>query len=103
MTGVLITFQYDETSFDPQRIEGVAEGARPAFEGMPELRFKAFTVDEANRRAVNFYLWDSEDAARAFFGEEVRQRVTGLYGVPPTIDFLEVAVFVDNGVAPAAA
>jgi hypothetical protein len=25
-----------------------------------------------------------------------RERVTGLYGVPPTIDYLEIAEFVDN-------
>jgi hypothetical protein len=102
MTGVLITFQYDGGSFDRQRLEGVAEAASPAFEGMPELRFKVFTVDEAKRRAVNFYLWESDDAARAFFSDEVRERVTGLYGVAPTIDFLEIAAFVDNEVTAAA-
>ena len=102
MTGVVITFQYDEESFDRQRIEGVAEGAKSSFLGMPGLRMKSFMVDEAARRAVNVYLWESEDRARAFFGDELRERVTGLYGVAPTIAFFDVAAFVDNGVAPAA-
>ena len=55
-----------------------------------------FTIDEENKQAVNFYLWDSEEAARNFFSDELRERVTVLYGVAPTIQFLEVAVLVDN-------
>jgi hypothetical protein len=97
MVGVLITFQYDESSFDRGRIEGVAENAQASFVGMPGLRLKSFMVDEENRRAVNVYLWESEAAARAFFSDELRERVTGFYGVAPTIAFLDVAALVDNG------
>jgi hypothetical protein len=102
MTGVTVTFQYDENSFDRQRLEGIAEQARPTFEGLPGLRLKAFTIDEAGFRAVNLYLWESADAAQAFFGDELRERVTGLYGVAPAIEFLEVATLVDNAAAPVA-
>jgi hypothetical protein len=66
------------------------------FEGMPALRSKVFTVDEARQRAVNFYVWESADAAKSFFSEELRERVAGLYGVEPTIDFLEIAQIVEN-------
>ena len=45
---------------------------------------------------MNFYVWESEDAARSFFSEELRKGVTGLYGVAPTIDFVEIAQLVDN-------
>jgi len=99
MVGVIVTFQYDDGSFDRQRIEGVAEGAQSSFREMPGLRLKAFTVDEQNHRAVNVYLWESEEAATAFFGEELRERVTGFYGVAPRIDFVEVAALVDNAAA----
>jgi heme-degrading monooxygenase HmoA len=74
----------------------VAENARGMFEGMPGLRFKFFTFDEKQQRATNFYVWDSQDAAEAFFSDELRERVTGLYGVPPSIDFVEIAEIVDN-------
>jgi heme-degrading monooxygenase HmoA len=95
MIGVLVTFDY-EGDFDRSRVEKVAENARGMFEGMPGLRQKFFTFDEKQQRAVNFYVWESEDAARKFFSEELRQRVTGLYGVAPTIDFVEMAQVVDN-------
>ena len=90
-----VTFEYDG-EFDRARVIAVAENARGTFEGMPGLRFKFFTFDEANHRATNFYVWDSKDGAESFFSEELRERVTGLYGVPPTIDFVEIAQMVDN-------
>lgn len=95
MIGVSVTFQYDE-EFDRARLISIAENERDTFEGMPGLRSKFFTVDDAGRRAVNFYVWESADAARSFFSEETREMVTGLYGVEPTIDFVEIAQMVDN-------
>jgi len=99
MIGVSVTFQYDG-DFDRGRVASVAENARGMFEGMPGLRSKVFTIDEARQRAVNFYIWESAEAAESFFTEELRQRVIGLYGVEPSIDFLEIAQLVDNAGAP---
>jgi hypothetical protein len=103
MVGVIVTFQYDEASFDRGRIEGVADGAVQSFRDMPGLRLKAFTVDERNRRAVNFYLWDDEEAGASFFDDELRERVTGFYGVAPQIDVVDVAALADNTAAAPAA
>jgi len=94
--GVNVRFDYDD-DFDRARVESVAKNARTSFEGMPGLRFKVFTLDEANRRATNFYLWDSDEAAKEFFSDDLRRRVTGLYGTEPTIEFVEIAELVDNG------
>ena len=104
MIGVSVTFHYDE-NFDRGRVVSIAENARGTFEGMPGLRSKAFTVDEPRHRAMNFYVWESPDAAKSFFSEEMRQRVTGLYvtglyGVEPTIEFVEITQLVDNSGAP---
>jgi hypothetical protein len=93
--GVNVSFQY-EGSFDRARVIDVADNERATFEQMPGLRFKFFTFDEAARRANNFYVWDSKEAAQAFFSDEVRQMVTDLYGVAPTIEFAEIAQVVDN-------
>ena len=53
---------------------------------------------EEQQRAVNFYVWDSKEAAEGFFTDELRERVTGLYGVAPVIDFVEIAEIVDNSI-----
>jgi hypothetical protein len=95
MTGVFVTFTYDG-DLDRDRVENVAREARKLFEGMPGLRYKFFTLDPERRRAVNFYAWESGDAARGFFDEALLERVTGLYGVRPTVEYAEIAEVVDN-------
>ena len=95
MIGVNVTFDF-EGAFDRERVVGVARNARATFEGMPGVRFKFFTFDEAEKRATNFYVWETKEAAVSFFSDELRERVTELYGVTPTIEFFEIAEIVDN-------
>ena len=95
MIGTLVTFRYPG-DFDAAKIREIAETARPRFENMPGLRSKVFTVNANAHEAVNVYVWESEAAARAFFDEELLQRVTALYGVRPSIAFVEIAALVDN-------
>jgi uncharacterized protein YfiM (DUF2279 family) len=96
MIGVFVTFRYGD-DFDAQRVRKIAENARAKFEGMAGLRSKAFTVDVVKRVATNFYVWDSEDAARGFFSDALLAAVTGLYGVRPSVEFVEVVALVENG------
>jgi hypothetical protein len=83
MIGVNVTFEYDG-DFDRGRVTGVADKARAMFEGMPGVRYKFFTFDEKQQRAENF------------FSDELREMVTGLYGVAPGIEYVEIAQIVDN-------
>src|SRR4029077_18661801 len=95
MIGVLVTFRYGD-DFDERAVRKIAETARARFDGMPGLRSKAFTLNCAKREARNFYVWESEDTARAFFTDELLERVTGLYGVRPTVEFVQIATLVEN-------
>ena len=95
MIGVFVTFRYGD-DFDAQRVRKIAENARPKFEAMPGLRSKAFTIDGAKREAKNFYVWDSEDAAKDFFTDALLTAVAGLYGVRPSVEFVEIAALVEN-------
>lgn len=96
MIGVFVAFRYAD-KFDEQAVRKIAEAARTRFEGMPGLRSKAFTVNPAKREATNFYVWDAEDAAKAFFTDALRERLTGLYGVRPDVEFVQIATLVENG------
>jgi hypothetical protein len=89
-----VTFESDD--LEEERVRKVAAEARSLFEGMPNLRTKVFTLGESGNRATNVYVWDSEDAARGFFSDELVERVTGLYGVRPRVDFADVVELVDN-------
>jgi hypothetical protein len=95
MIGVFVTFRYGE-DFDEQAVRKIAETARVRFEGMPSLRSKAFTLNSEKREAANFYVWDSEDAAKAFFSDQLLERVAGLYGVQPSVEFVQIATLVEN-------
>ena len=95
MIAAQVTFQLGD-GFDEARLRQVAEAARSRFEGLSGLRSKAFTVDAERREAVNVYIWESEDAARAFFSEQLIERVTHLYGVRPLVQYLRVVALVDN-------
>jgi hypothetical protein len=102
MIGVIVTFQY-ATDFDETKLQAIAERAQQKFVGLPGLRSKAFTIDVENRRAENFYLWESPEAATGFFTPQLADGVTALYGVRPAIRFVQVAAVVDNGLASSAA
>jgi heme-degrading monooxygenase HmoA len=95
MIGVFVTFRYGD-NFNEQAVRKIAENARGKFEGMPGLRSKAFTLNSGKREATNFYVWDSEDAAKAFFTDQLLERVTGLYGVRPSVEFVQIAALVEN-------
>jgi hypothetical protein len=94
MLGAFVTFRY--ANLDEQAVLRIAETARASFEGMPGLRSKAFTVNSRKREATNFYVWDSEEAAKTFFSEALLQRVTNLYGVRPEVEFVKIATLVEN-------
>jgi len=95
MIGVFVTFRY-AGHFDEHAVRNIAETARAKFEGMPGLRSKAFTVNRGTREATNFYIWESGDGAKAFFTDELINRVVSLYGVCPSVEFVEIAALVDN-------
>ena len=95
MIGVFVTFRYGD-NFNEQAVRKIAETARGKFEGMPGLRSKAFTLNSVKREATNFYVWDSEDAAKALFTDQLLEQVTGLYGVRPTVEFVQIATLVEN-------
>jgi len=88
MIAAFVTFESDE--IDEGRVRAVAAESRGLFEGMAGLRTKLFTFDETTHRARNVYVWESEDAARQFFSEQLLERVTGLYGVRPQVELAEI-------------
>ena len=79
MIAVTVRFEFGD-DFNEVRLQQIAQAARAKFEGLPGLRSKAFTIDAARRRALNFYVWESEEAARAFLAAEA---ALGLDVVPP--------------------
>jgi len=95
MTGVFVTFRYGDR-FDGIAAQKIAETAQAHFMGIPGLRSKTFTINAASREVINFYVWDSDEAAKAFFTDDRLEKITTVYGLRPRIDFVHVAALVEN-------
>jgi hypothetical protein len=95
MVAVFVTFQFGN-DFNEAKVRKIAQEASGKFQGMPQLRSKAFTVRPEAKSATNVYLWESEDAAKAFFTDQILELVTGLYGVRPRVELAQVAALVEN-------
>jgi hypothetical protein len=95
MISVFVTFTYKD-DFSESKLRQIAEGSQPRFVGMQGLRSKIFAVRPEQRQATNVYVWDSEEKARAFFTDQLLERVTALYGVRPSVEFAGVAALVEN-------
>jgi hypothetical protein len=89
-----VTFNYGD-DFNEAAVRKIAEGSQAKFQGMHGLRYKIFTVNGEKRQALNVYVWDSEEA-KAFFTDQMVDRVTGLYGVGPSLEYVGIAALVAN-------
>lgn len=68
----------------------------PKYLALPGLIRKHYVLTEDGRAAGGVYLWESRAAAEAVYTDEWRARVAELYGAPPTIQWFESPVGVDN-------
>jgi Putative mono-oxygenase ydhR len=95
MIAAFVRFQYG-SDFDETKVRKIADAAHVKFEGMPGLRSKVFTVRPRSKEAINVYVWETEASAKAFFTDELVERITSLYGVRPVVEFADVAALVEN-------
>jgi heme-degrading monooxygenase HmoA len=95
--GAIVTLGPGE-NLDRERATAVAEQQGPLFQGMDGLLSKVFMWNDETKTVINTYVWDSEEAARAFFTPELKARVIELYGVEPHVQFAEVSALIENRV-----
>jgi heme-degrading monooxygenase HmoA len=99
MIGVIVTLG-PSNELNRERATAVAEQEGPKFQGMDGLLSKVFMWNDETETVINTYVWDSEEAARAFFtSPEVKALIIELYGVEPHVQFAEVSALIENRVA----
>jgi hypothetical protein len=97
MIGVIVTIgPADELT--RERASAVAKQEGPKFEGMDGLHSKVFMWNDDTGTVTNTYVWDSEEAARAFFTPEIAAHVVELWGAEPQVQFAEVSALIENRV-----
>lgn len=102
MIAVHVTFEHPAEDWAPDQLRLLFEPTVSNYVGRPHLLSKTYWIDEARRQFGGFYLWESEEAARAHYEDGFVERATARFGAPPQIRYLSVAFQVDNPREPAA-
>jgi len=90
-----VTFQMPK-AVKAEEMAPAFEAAVPMFQSVPGLLMKYFYVSEDGRRAGGIYVWASRADADRLYNGEWRPFVEKKFGSPPTIDFLNSPVMIDN-------
>ena len=77
-------------------MKGVFQGTAPKYLNLPGLMRKNYFVSEDGLRAGGIYVWESKARAEQFYSPEWKSFVTGKYGAPPDIQYVDAPVMVDN-------
>jgi hypothetical protein len=99
----IVTFRHAASTYDRAKFEAINRSTAPKYEALPGLLFKAYWYDDAACENGGIYVWDSREAAEATHDQAHLDRLEQLYGVRPTVRWLDVPVFVNNvaGLPPA--
>ena len=95
MIVAVVTFQLPEAT-TAEEMSARFQAAVPMFQSVAGLVTKYFYVSEDGRRAGGIYVWESRADADRLYNGEWRPFVEKKFGSPPTIDFLNSPVMVDN-------
>ena len=95
MIVAVVTFQLPKAT-TAEEMSAAFEAAVPMFQSVAGLLTKYFYVSEDGRRAGGVYVWASRADADRLYNGEWRAFVEKKFGSPPTIDFLNSPVMVDN-------
>jgi hypothetical protein len=74
----------------------IFQSTAPRYQSLPGLVRKYYVLSEDGMTAGGVYLWESRQAADALYTDEWRAFVTGKYGTPPEVVYMQCPVIVDN-------
>ena len=95
MVVAIVSFQLPQATTAAD-MSGAFRADAPLFQKVPGLLRKYFYVSDDGRRAGGVYMWASRADADRLYAGEWRAIVEAKFGGPPTIDFLDSPVMVDN-------
>jgi hypothetical protein len=95
MIVAIVSFQLPKAT-TAKEMSGLFKADAPMFQKVPGLLEKYFFVSEDGRRAGGVYVWASRADADRLYRGEWRSIVEAKFGGPPTIDYLDSPVMIDN-------
>lgn len=95
MYTVLVKYELPEARPREAMMEGF-KAAEPMFRSAPKLIRKYFCYDEAAHTGHSVYLWESKEAAQAFFNDKFIEQFRAKFGATPELLMLDTLMVVDN-------
>ena len=95
MIVAIVTFQLSKAT-TAEEMSAAFQAAVPLYQDVAGLLTKYFFVSEDGRRAGGIYVWASRADADRLYSGDWRPLVEKKFGSPPSIDFLNSPVMVDN-------
>jgi hypothetical protein len=72
------------------------ESTAPNYQGLAGLLRKNYLLSEDGTRAGGIYIWETRAAAERVYTADWRKTVEAKYGSPPTVEYFDSPVMVDN-------
>lgn len=92
MVVVQVLFQVGQID-DPTAL---AERSAGRFRGLPGLLSKHYLHEPASGLFGGMYVWESREAAEAFYTPEWRAAIARAYGSEPMVRIFDVPLVIDN-------
>ncbi|GIW06604.1 MAG: monooxygenase [Dehalococcoidia bacterium] len=89
MYGALVQFPA-ESPLTTEECRARWEAIAPVFEKEPGFIHKAFLRSPDGSTWGGFYIWESREAAEAYYNADWRERMTARYGQEPSVTYFEV-------------
>jgi hypothetical protein len=95
MIVTIVTFQLPKPATLAE-ITKTFQTTAPKYQGVPGLIRKNYFMSEDGRRAGGIYVWESRADAERMYTPDWTKFVTDKYGAPPSVEYLQSPVMVDN-------
>lgn len=95
MYTVLVKYELPEARPRAAMVEGF-KAVEARFRSVPKLIRKYFCYDEAAHTGHSVYLWESREAADAFFNEQFLEDFKQKFGATPELFMVDTLMVVDN-------
>ncbi len=95
MIAAVVTFE-NVGSLSLEEATAKFQSTAPNYRGREGLISKSYIFSDDGTILGGIYIWESREAAEEMYGGSWESTVTGVYGVPPTLQYFEVPVYINN-------
>jgi hypothetical protein len=91
----VVTFRLPKP-LTPAEATAIFQSTAPNYQGLAGLVRKNYLLSEDGTRAGGVYLWETRADAERVYNADWKKTVEAKYGSPPTVEYFESPVMVDN-------